>query len=173
MPAYTGPMHRRRLLASAAALGPRALGLAIVPAAIGGCAVFEPRQPLQVSLSALDSLPGQGLEVRLAVTLRFQNPNDRALDYDGLALDLEVNGQHLGSGVSDTPGSLPRFGEALVTVPVSISALGVVRQVWRWARESPGPLSFTARGRLGGGLWGSTAFTSTGRLAWPEAALRS
>ena len=34
-----------------------------------------------------------GAELRLAVKLRVQNPNEEAVEYDGAALDLEVNGR--------------------------------------------------------------------------------
>lgn len=145
----------------------RRLLLTLAPAALAGCAGLAPRQPLQVHLVDLSSLPSEGLELRLAVKLRVQNPNETALDYDGVSLDLEVSGRHLASGVSDARGSVPRFGEALITVPVTVSATGVLRQLWGLAREGPAPLEFTARGRLAGGLFGGAHFTSSGRFDWP------
>lgn len=60
------------------------------------------------------------------------------MTFNGIALDLDVNGQPLASGVSDQSGSVPRFGETLVSVPVSISALSVVRQAWGAAGYEPG-----------------------------------
>ena len=85
---------------------------------MSACAGLALRQPLQVSVVDVSGLPGEGLELRLAVKLRVQNPNEAALDYDGVTLELEVSGRHLASGVSDARGSVPRFGEALITVPV-------------------------------------------------------
>jgi len=157
--------------------GPRLPGMqrrhclivALAPTGLGACASLAPQQPLQVSLVELSSLPGEGLELRLAVKLRVQNPNEAALDYDGVTLELEVSGRHLASGVSGARGSVPRFGEALITVPVTVSAANMLRQAWGLARDGRAGIEFTARGRLAGGLFGGARFFSTGRLDWPDA----
>jgi LEA14-like dessication related protein len=153
-------MNRRHLIA---------LGLA--PAALAGCATLAPREPLQVSLVDVSGLPGEGLELRLAVRLRVQNPNETVLDYDGVSLQLDVAGRPLASGVSNARGSVPRFGEALITVPVTVPATSLLRQAWGFSRDTPsGGIEFTARGRLAGGLFGGASFSSTGRFDWPGAA---
>ena len=152
-------MQRRHLLALAPVM--------LLP--VGGCAGLALRQPLQVSLVDVSSLPGAAMELRLAVTLRVQNPNDAALDYDGVSLQLEVGGRHLASGVSDARGSVPRFGEALITVPVTVSATHVLRQAWGLARDGATAIEFTARGLLAGGLFGGAGFDSSGRFDWPGA----
>lgn len=152
-------MQRRHLLTLAPAL--------LAP--LGGCAGLALRQPLQVSLVGVSGLPGEGLELRLAVTLRVLNPNEAALDYDGVSLELEVSGRHLASGVSDARGNVPRFGEALITVPVTMSPANVLRQAWGLAREGTAGIEFTARGRLAGGLFGGASFVSSGRFDWPPA----
>ena len=82
-----------------------------------GCAGLPGRDPLRVAVVDIDALDGQGLELRLAIKLRLQNPNDSAVEFDGAALELEVNGRTLATGVSDQRGSVPRFGEAVLTVP--------------------------------------------------------
>lgn len=112
---------------------PRLLRLCLISllaASLGACASLSNRDPLRFDLVGLEPLPGQGLEVRFAVKLRVQNPNDSAVSFNGMALDLDVNGQPLASGVSDQSGSVPRFGETVLSVPVSISAFSVVRQAW-------------------------------------------
>src|SRR6478672_9126899 len=116
MHAMTAPRplhHRRRVL---------------LAAALGGCASLGQRDPVRVHLAGIEPLPGQGLELRFMVKLRVQNPNETPIDYDGIALDLEVNRKLLASGVSDQKGSVPRFGEAVLAVPVAISAFAAVRQ---------------------------------------------
>ncbi|MGG7056494.1 LEA type 2 family protein [Nitrosomonas sp. ANs5] len=40
--------------------------------------------------------------------LHLQNPNDIAIDYSEVALDLKVDGRSLASGVSDQRGSVLR-----------------------------------------------------------------
>jgi LEA14-like dessication related protein len=90
---------------------------------LGACAALPGHEPLKVLLVGIESLDGEGLELRLPVKLRIQNPNDRVIDYDGVSLDLEVRGWDFANGVSDSRGSVPRFGETVLSVPVSMSAL--------------------------------------------------
>lgn len=150
------PQHLFRLLIACLLLG------------LAACSSLD-RDPLRIDLVGLEPLPGQELEVRFAVKLRVQNPNDVALDYDGVALVLEINGQPLASGVSDQRGEIPRFGEALLRVPVSISAFSAVRQAWGMAGHQPGQgLPYVLRGKLSGGLLGTARFTDRGVLNWPE-----
>lgn len=136
---------------------------------LGACANLSNRDPLRVDLAGLEPLPGQGLEVRLAVKLRVQNPNDSAVNFSGVALSLEVNGQPLASGVSDQSGSVPRFGETLISVPVSISAFSVVRQAWGAAGYQPGQaVPYVLHGKLAAGLFGTRRFSDSGTLNWPQ-----
>jgi len=115
-------------------------------------------------------LPSQELEVRFAIKLRVQNPNETAIDYNGIALDLEVNGHSLASGVSDQSGSIPRFSEAIVTVPVSVSAFSFLRQTLGLSQtQSLDNLPYVLRGKLAGGLFGTMRFTDSGKLSLPKA----
>ena len=100
---------------------------------LAGCATWPGTDPLQVSLAGVESLPGEGMEVRMAVKLRMQNPNDAPVNYDGVALTLELRGLDFASGVSDVRGSVPRFGEAVLVVPVTVSAFAMAKQVYTFA----------------------------------------
>ncbi len=131
---------------------------------LAGCASLSHRDPLNIDVAGVESLPGQGMELRFAVKLRVQNPNDSALDYDGAALQLEVNGNKLATGVSDQSGTVPRFGEAVVVIPVTVSGLGVVRQFLAMAESPPDALRYKVSGKLSGGLFGTRRFHGEGRL---------
>ena len=132
-----------------------------------GCAGLPGRDPLRVDVVDIDALDSHGLELRLAIKLRLQNPNDSAVEFDGAALELEVNGKTLATGVSDQRGSVPRFGEAVLTVPVSVSALNAVRQALLLADgSSRETLPYVLRGKLSGGAFGSVRFTKEGSLGW-------
>ncbi len=147
----------------------RVLLASLLFAGLAACSTFAPRDPLHIDLVGLEPLPGEGLEVRFAVKLRIQNPNDRPISYDGVALQLAVNNQPLASGVSDQSGQVPRFGEALIRVPVTISAYSAMRQAWGAADYTPGQgLPYELSGKLGGGLFGSARFIDSGTLKWPE-----
>ena len=133
---------------------------------LAACAAFPGRDPLRVELVGIEPIEGQGLELRLAVKLRVQNPNDGAVEYDGTALELEVNGKTLATGVSDQRGSVPRFGETVLVVPVSISAMNAVRQALVFADGTPREaVPYVLRGKLAGGAFGAVRFTKEGSIA--------
>jgi LEA14-like dessication related protein len=136
---------------------------------LSACALLPNRDPLNINVVGIEPLPGQGLEVRLAVKLRLQNPNENAIEYNGVALDLDVNGKLLASGVSDQQGSIGRFSEAVLVVPVSVSAFAALRQaVGLTQTESLDNLPYTLRGKLAGGVFGTMRFRDSGVLNLPQ-----
>lgn len=133
---------------------------------LSGCASFG-NSPLNVSLAGVESLPGQGMELRMAVKLRVQNPNDTPVAFDGVAVNLELRGMDFASGVSDASGSVPRFGETVLVVPVTVSALAVARQVISLAGSENPKVDFVARGKLSDGSFGGARFESKGAFDLP------
>lgn len=146
--------------------------------ALNACAWLPDRDPLVIEVAGIEPLPGEGLEVRMAVKLRVQNPNDSDIDYHGIALRLEVNDRLLAAGVSDQSGRVARYSQALVVVPVSITAFSVLRQAMglseAQARGRPFEgLPYTLQGKFGGGPFGTQRFKSSGTLNLPGAATGS
>ena len=133
---------------------------------LAACALMPGRDPLQVNVADVESLPGEGFEFRMLVKLRVQNPNDAPVEYDGVYLKLDVLDKTFASGVSDERGVVPRFGEALITVPVTVSTLNLVRQTLGMMIDGKRPekLSYRLEGKLNGPMFGSTRFHSQGEL---------
>ncbi|WP_085586042.1 MULTISPECIES: LEA type 2 family protein [unclassified Pseudomonas] len=147
-----------------------ALLLSLLVLSLSACALFPSRDPVNINVVGLEPLPSQELEMRFALKLRVQNPNETAIDYNGIALDLEVNGRPLASGVSDQSGSIPRFSEAVVSVPVSVSAFSVLRQTLGLSQtQNLDNLPYVLRGKLAGGAFGTMRFTDRGKLSLPRA----
>lgn len=159
------PMSSRRrfFIQSAALLATAAL--------LSGCAglgltgQYAPR----VYLAGIDSLPGEGLELRFMLKLRIQNPGDADLRYDGVWAEVELQGQPLASGGTAVTGVVPRFGEAVVMVPATASGLNIARQaisVLRSSRElsGAGMVAYALRGRLGRTGLGGGSFESSGEI---------
>jgi hypothetical protein len=148
----------------------RALAVALAGATLlaGGCATLFP-PPLNVTLVGVEPLAGEGLELRLLVKLRLQNPRETELAYDGVALELDLRGRRVGSGVLAQAGTLPRFGETLLAVPVSVSGLAVAREAVALLRPGAEPqrIEFAARGRLGGSAFGTHRFAARAEVDWP------
>ena len=136
---------------------------------LSACALLPNRDPLNINVVGIEPLPGQGLEVRLAVKLRLQNPNETAIEYNGVALDLDVNGKLLASGISDQHGSIGRFSEAVLVVPVSVSAFAALSQAVGLSQtQKLDNLPYTLRGKLAGGLFGTMRFKDSGVLNLPQ-----
>lgn len=141
----------------------RSVLIAALP--LAACAALPGRDPLRVDVVDIDAAEGRGLELRLNVTLRLQNPNDTPVEYDGAALELEINGRSFATGVADRRGTVPRYGEALLTIPVSVSAFNAVRQALVLADGTPRTaLPYVLRGKLSGGVFGTLRFTKEGEL---------
>ena len=147
-----------------------ALILSLLLLSLSACALFPNRDPVNINVVGIEPLTSQDLEVRFAIKLRVQNPNETAIDYNGIALDLEVNGHALASGVSDQSGTIGRFSETVVSVPVSVSAFSVLRQALGLGQtQALDNLPYVLRGKLAGGLFGTVRFVDSGKLSLPKA----
>jgi LEA14-like dessication related protein len=133
-----------------------------------GCASLQGREPIDAIMVGVEPLQGEGLELRMLVKLRIQNPNDSPVDFNGVSLTMNVQGKRFATGVSDTAGSVPRFGEAIVSVPVSVSMFRIARQaVGVMTDEYRGRLTYEMKGKLAGPAFNSVHFKSSGEFTLP------
>ncbi|PVY23419.1 late embryogenesis abundant protein [Paraburkholderia silvatlantica] len=138
---------------------------------LAGCAGLM-GEPLRVSVAGLEPLQGAGMEMRFNVKLRIQNPNDTPVEFSGVSLQLDLNGQSFASGVSDQSGVVPRYGEAVIVVPLTVPAFAAVRQAFAFAGSAEaGNIPYEIRGRLAGGIGGGTRFVDHGKLSLPTQGL--
>lgn len=136
---------------------------------LSGCASFALQNPLRISLAGMEPLEGEGMEMRFAVELRVQNHGDVAIDYDGVALDLDLRGARFASGVSDQRGSIPRYGERIITLPVTVPAIAIIRHIFDFATGDRTRTDYRLRGRLGGqGFGWGRRFDSEGEIMLPK-----
>jgi LEA14-like dessication related protein len=136
---------------------------------LAACATMGEWEPLQVTVADIESIPSESLEWRMLVKLRVQNPNETPVDFDGVYVRLDVLDKTLASGVSDQRGSIPRYGEALVAVPVTVSAVRVALGVLGVLGGAPiEKIPYRMEGKLDSPGFGSTRFTAQGELAVPK-----
>ena len=129
-----------------------AFAILVAVFALAGCTSLAGKDPLQVTVAGIEPMQekGEGLELRLLVKLRVQNPNSTPVDYDGAFVKVEVQDKTFATGVSDVGGTLPGFSEAVVEVPVTVSMLRMVRQViGRKDGAAAGPSRYSMSGKLG------------------------
>jgi len=135
---------------------------------LSGCAGLQHSEPIDVIMVGAEPLQGEGLELRMLVKLRIQNPNDTPLDFNGVSVRMDVQGKRFATGVSDAAGSVPRFGEAIVDVPVSISVFRIARQAMgAMNNDFNGKLEYELSGRLAGPAFKSASFNSKGEFTLP------
>jgi LEA14-like dessication related protein len=147
-----------------------AAGLLLLVMLLAGCASLPSRDPLQVTVAGVEPLQGEGMELRLLVKLRVQNPNDAPVEFNGASLNLEVMGRSFATGVSDQAGTVPRFGETIVAVPVTVSMVRMARQVLGMLDGKPvDKITYAMSGKLNGAsLFGTQRFTASGEFELPK-----
>ena len=146
----------------------RSLLTVLLALVLSACAGLSPGDAPRVDVVGVEPLTGQGLELRMLVKLRVINPNDSAIEYDGLFLDMEVQGKRFASGVSDARGTVPRFGEAVLTVPVTVPAFALLRQALGMAQGGgASTLAYVINGKLSGPQWRALRFESAGEFKLP------
>ena len=135
----------------------------------GGCALLPPAEPVDVTVAGIESLPAEGMEMRLAVKLRVQNPNDQPIDFDGLSVRLIVQGKTFATGVSDQRGTIPRFGTEVLTVAVTVSALRVAWNTFGLLMNegAPDKIRYDLEGKINRTGFGSIPFRADGEFKMP------
>lgn len=149
----------------------RLAALAILLLALAGCAGLGLRDPVSVNVVGLEPMKGEGMETRFALKLRVQNPNENPVEYDGVFVELDVAGSRLASGVSDQRGVVPRYGEAVITLPMSVSIGAMIRQAIGLATGERVRADYQLRGKLAGPAFGDHRFESSGELQLPAGLL--
>ena len=89
---------------------------------------FQPEAP-EVLITNITLLDTTMFEQRLQVDLRVRNPNDFDLEISGVDFTLSLNDQRLARGLSNKASTIPRLGDAVVSVETTTSTLDVVRQL--------------------------------------------
>lgn len=96
---------------------------------LAGCAAIGSLQEPQVRLANLQLLDSTMFEQFMRVDLRLTNPNDVALHLDGMTFTLEVNGAPFAQGTSNQAVTVPRLGDAVVSVRASTTLFDMARQI--------------------------------------------
>jgi LEA14-like dessication related protein len=134
------------------------------------CATTPPHDPLNVSVAGIEPLPAEGMEMRVLVRLRVQNPNDAPIEYDGVALGFDVQGKKFASGVAAEIGVVPAFGEAVLAVPVTVSLARLVKYAMDMLDGQPvDRIRYSLHGKLSGtSAWVTHRFAADGDFELPK-----
>jgi len=138
---------------------------AVAALALAGCALFQRTDPPRVTLVGIEPAASEGLEARMQLKLRVQNPNSTAIDYRGVSVELGLQGKSFASGVSNESGTIPAFGEALIAVPVSVSILGIASHAMGMLGSSMDKIKYDMQGKLNSPTSGAVRFKSEGEVS--------
>ena len=145
----------------------RHLALVMTLLCLGGCTTLPSHDPVQVTVAGIEPLQGEGFELRMLTKLRVQNPNDAPIEYRGVYVKIEVQGKTFATGVADATGTVPAFGESVIEVPVTASAMRMAHQVFGVMRGGgpPEKLQYSMTGKLSGGAFGTQRFETSGEFS--------
>jgi LEA14-like dessication related protein len=138
--------------------------LAVAALAWTGCA-WQRMDPPQVTLVGVEPAAVEGLQASMQLKLRVLNPNDAPIDYNGIYVELQVLDRSFASGASNQSGTVPAFGEAVITVPVTVSVLSVARQAMSlFGGKGVDRITYGMQGKLNSTTSGALRFKSQGEL---------
>lgn len=124
----------------------RSLAYVFLIAAIGCASWFMKGEPAEVLVTNVTPLETTAFEQRLQVDLRIRNPNDFDLLVTGIDFTLTLNGKRLARGLGNTGVTVPRLGDAVVSVQTSTSTFDLVSQLLNLSRTQD--LSYGITGLL-------------------------
>ena len=95
-----------------------------------GCAslLFDGESP-EVLVTNVTPLEATLFEQQLKVDIRVRNPNPFELNVTGLDFTLNLNGKRLARGLANDAVTIPRLGDAILSVNTTTSTLEVMRQL--------------------------------------------
>jgi hypothetical protein len=130
--------------------------------------------PPDVYVIDIVPLESTAFEQRMQVDLRIRNPNNFAFAVDGVRFVLELNGTRFARGLGNESVTVPRLGEAQVSVITTTSLMDWVRQFAVLVEPGPKDLDYRVEGRffLADDLFGHVDFASSGNLSDPIRALQ-
>jgi LEA14-like dessication related protein len=80
--------------------------------------------------------------------LRIQNPNDSALDVQGLAFELEINERRFATGVSNQQLRVDRFSSGMIHVEAVSTLWGFLRQIGEMQQTGTPRVSYRLKGAV-------------------------
>ncbi len=132
------------------------------------CASIKPySEAPRVSLASIEPKEMTLLEQRYGIRLRIMNPNEAALQIEGLSYALEINEREFAYGVNRQSVEIPAFGEALLDVEVVSNLLNVMQQIQEMSGESRDSLTYRLTGKISlANSLGSLPFDYSGELSY-------
>lgn len=124
---------------------------------LSGCAgIHSKPEDFKVNISSMQMLESTLMEQRFLVNLRIMNRSMEDLSIKGMSFDIELNDKDFASGVSNEQIQLDRLSEAVVSVTVTSTIFGIIRQIHGLQQDKAKAFKYTLSGHIytGSGILG-------------------
>ena len=138
----------------------------VIAVILCGCAELETKPAqFKVNISSMNMLESSLMEQRYQVNLRIMNRSKEMFNIDGLSFDIELNDKDFASGVSNEKFKLEPLSETVVSVTLTSTIFGLIRQVNGFNQLKSKPLKYELSGSIytGSSLFG-IAFDEEGEI---------
>jgi LEA14-like dessication related protein len=105
---------------------------------------------IKVNISSMKMLESTLMEQRFQVVLRIMNRSPETISVNGMSFDIELNGKDFASGVSNEKTEIEPFSEGMVTVFVTSTIFGIIRQIHSLQDNTSESFQYELSGKLYG-----------------------
>lgn len=133
---------------------------------LAGCSGLDTKpEQFKVNISSLKILESSLMEQRYQVGLRMMNRSNELINIDGMSFDIELNDKDFASGVSNKKFQLEPLSEKVISVTVTSTIFGLIRQVNSLQQFKSKPFKYELNGYLytSNSLFGMS-FNETGEI---------
>ncbi len=120
---------------------------------LSGCATLSPSfENPQVQVLSIKQQSSKGMDQKLVVQLNVQNPNGIELPLEGMSYSLSIEGHKVASGVTSDVPTIPAYGEAKISLPVTTNLMAMVRLVTGLMMKGQEELEYELQAKLDVGI---------------------
>ncbi|WP_293746386.1 LEA type 2 family protein [uncultured Paraglaciecola sp.] len=143
----------------------------IVFVILSGCTALNPNfEKPQVSVNSFKILPGGIINPTFEIGLRVVNPNNIALNLEGMSYTASIEGNKVFSGVANQLPIVPAYGEEDIKLNVKADLFGGLRLFADLLKPRETPIGYTLKVKLDLGTFSLPIYiTHEGVLTIPNA----
>ena len=124
---------------------------------LSACSTFGQRDPLRIDLVGLEPCRGKAWRCASWSSCGYRTPTTSRSNTTA-SPSTSTSTASPGQRRQRPTGEVPRFGERVVSVPLTVSAFSAFRQAWGLSNNAPiQGMPYVVKGKLAGGLFAPCA----------------
>jgi LEA14-like dessication related protein len=142
--------------------------IALVLLLFGCAALYQSMERPRINIANVMPRDIKLFEQVFDLELRIQNPNDRPLEVNGLAFELELNDKRFATGVSNQSLVIDRLSSDVIHVEAITTLVGFLRQVAEYQQTQNPRVTYRIKGSIYSGSAGTKVhFDDSGEIKIP------